>query len=543
MNILCLKNVCIKLAITWLAMVLSNNLCHAKIEKPLTLKSNLAKKSTLQDAPEQVRSWEEVCNQTKDAVFQIYSYISMPNFQEPFKSPERQLAVGSGFCVSPDGFILTNFHVIDLASVIIMYNPMFGREQLELSYVSGCPERDVALLKLTPASLEKLKQLLNSDEIPYLKCGNSDKLCEAQEIMTLGFPRGQEPIKSSLGIVSGREDTSIGECIQTTAPVNPGNSGGAFIDKAGNVVGICALKGRNTEGIGYLIPINNVLLMMNAFLEQPIVRCPYWGLKPHPTTEHMLKYLQCPHKGGIYISNVKAESIGKLLGIQKGDILHQIDGIQIDRYGYLESPWTKRKITLIAYLNRLAFGETVSCTIFRNGEDITFKHVMTPRQRNAIDYIYPWIEAMPEYEIIGGLVVGQLTLNYLHLMKEVSQSRDRLGLNLLSMMKYMKKDNQLEPRVCITSILPDSQAHKAESISSTDLILSTVNGIPVKTLADFKEAVMASAGKEYLVIQTEGGSLVTLSIKNIIEQEPILADRHRYKISNLITILEQKALF
>ncbi len=524
-------------------MVLSNNLCHAKIEKPLTLKSNLAKKSTLQDAPEQVRSWEEVCNQTKDAVFQIYSYISMPNFQEPFKSPERQLAVGSGFCVSPDGFILTNFHVIDLASVIIMYNPMFGREQLELSYVSGCPERDVALLKLTPASLEKLKQLLNSDEIPYLKCGNSDKLCEAQEIMTLGFPRGQEPIKSSLGIVSGREDTSIGECIQTTAPVNPGNSGGAFIDKAGNVVGICALKGRNTEGIGYLIPINNVLLMMNAFLEQPIVRCPYWGLKPHPTTEHMLKYLQCPHKGGIYISNVKAESIGKLLGIQKGDILHQIDGIQIDRYGYLESPWTKRKITLIAYLNRLAFGETVSCTIFRNGEDITFKHVMTPRQRNAIDYIYPWIEAMPEYEIIGGLVVGQLTLNYLHLMKEVSQSRDRLGLNLLSMMKYMKKDNQLEPRVCITSILPDSQAHKAESISSTDLILSTVNGIPVKTLADFKEAVMASAGKEYLVIQTEGGSLVTLSIKNIIEQEPILADRHRYKISNLITILEQKALF
>lgn len=541
MNIFRLKNLCRAFVI----VALTSCVCDAKIEKQL--KSHGEKKISAQDISREDlknnKSWEEICKQSKDAVFQIYSYVSIPNFREPFKSPDRQLSAGSGFCISPDGLVLTNFHVINLASVIIMHHPALGREQFELSYVSGCPERDTALLKLTPDSLERLKTLLKKDEIPFLKCGDSDKLCEAQEIMTLGFPLGQENLKSAIGIVAGRENTSIGECIQTTAPVNPGNSGGVFLDRAGNVIGICSLKGIDTEGIAYLIPINSVILMMERFLQQPIIRCPYWGIESRPTTEQTLHYLQSPYKRGIYISKVKAGSVGESMGLQEGDLLHQIDGLDIDRHGYLESPWTMRKITIGTYLNRLAFGTTVYCTIFRNEEDFTFEYTITPREQNPIDFIYPWIETMPEYEIIGGFVVGQFTLNYLNLLRELSRRVGDSDIKSSSIMKYREKDNQLEPRVCITSILPDSQAHKTESFNASDVIISTVNGISVKTIADFREAVTASAGGKYLVIQTEEGSLVALSIKNIIEQEPILAARHHYKISNLVAYLEEKSNF
>lgn len=526
MNEFRLENIYRAFVIATLAFSLFNNHCDAKDVSVQETKAH--------------RSWEEVCKQSKDAVFQIYSYVSIPNFREPFKSPDRQLSAGSGFCMSPEGLVLTNFHVINLASVIIMYHPALGREQFELSYVSGCPERDTALLKLTPDSLERLKTLLKKDTIPFLKLGDSDKLCEGQEIVTLGFPLGQENLKISKGIVAGRENTHIGECIQTTTPVNSGNSGGVFLDKAGNVIGICSLKGVDTEGVAYLIPINSVMLMMETFFEQSIVRCPYWGIEIRPTTEQTLNYLQSPYNGGIYISNVKAGSIGELIGLQKGDLLYQIDGLDVDRHGYLESPWTNRKITVGTYLNRLAFGKTVCYTIFRNGDSFTFEYTITPRQSNPIDFIYPWIEAMPEYEIIGGFVVGQFTLNYLNILREMARRIGDSDLKSSSMMKYKEKDNQLEPRVCITSILPDSQAHKTESFNSSDLILSAVNGIPVKTLADFREAVAISAGGEYLVIQTEEGSLVALSTKNIIEQEPILAARHHYKISDLVTILAQK---
>ncbi|MBS1988258.1 trypsin-like peptidase domain-containing protein [Candidatus Dependentiae bacterium] len=541
MNEFCLNNVYRALVIIGLAF----GACEAKSEKLLNndLTKKFAPQQTALHQLKNAHSWEEICKQSKDAVFQIYSYVSIPNFREPFKSPDRQLSTGSGFCISPEGLILTNFHVINLASVIIMYHPALGREQFELSYVSGCPERDIALLRLTPESCERLKSHLKKDTIPYLECGDSDKLCEAQEIMTLGFPLGQENLKSALGIVAGRENTSIGECIQTTTPVNPGNSGGAFLDKAGNVIGICSLKGVDTEGVGYLIPINSVMLMMETFFEQPIVRCPYWGLEIQPTTEQTLRYLESPYNRGVYISNVKAGSIGELIGLQKGDLLHQIDGLDIDRHGYLESPWTMRKITLGTYLNRLAFKSTACCTIFRNGENFTFEYLVTPRQPNPIDYIHPWIEEMPEYEIIGGLVVGQFTLNYLYVAREMLRKMGGSELKASSMIKYKESDKQLEPRVCITSILPDSQAHKTESFNSADLIISTVNEIPIKTITDFREAVTASIGREYLVIQTEGGSLVALSIKNIIEQEPILAARHHYKISNLVKIFEEKSDF
>jgi serine protease Do len=191
-------------------------------------------------------SWAQISEQNKNAALQIFSYIKEPNHFVRYRTPDDGWGSGTGFIINQDGEILTNFHVVDKAVKIFVQHPK-SKERIEVKYVGGCPEQDIALLQLKPEDCIKIKTLLKSNDLPFLQMGNSDELVEAQKIMTLGYPQGKETIKSSCGDVSGRESTRIGECIQTTTPVNPGNSGGPFLNKFGQVVGICALKKAATE--------------------------------------------------------------------------------------------------------------------------------------------------------------------------------------------------------------------------------------------------------------------------------------------------------
>lgn len=510
-------------------------------EVPLQLKSALTQRKVSQiKSP---KNWQDVCLQSKNAVYQIISYVSLPDFEEPFKTPDRTMSLGSGFCISPDGYVLTNFHVIAFAHVIMIRLASLGQEIFEIEYVSGCPERDIALLKLTKESLDRLKNLLKVNEIPYLALGNSDEVKEAQEIMTIGYPLGQENFKSSIGIFSGRETTEVGECIQTTAPVNPGNSGGAFVDQKGNVIGICVLKERDAEGIGYLIPINSVTAMLSAFFQYPIIRCQRLGIIIRPTNDETLEHLNLHNTEGVYLARIIKGSVAKKLGLKAGDLITEIDELPLDKHGYLESPWTHAKITIFNYLQRLPFGTNIKLKVFRDGNFHTFIHTIEPRQKNAIDYLYPWIEDVPDYEVIGGLVICQFSLNHLRNIEIMHANRGDLLHKSSIMAKYFKEEHQLEPRLCITTVLPDSEAHRSQVFDGSDLIIKTVNGHPVKTIKDLHDAIKTSQLNNrtvidgHLVIETEGGTLVALSKDKIVKQEKILSQRYHYKPSQLIEVL------
>ena len=179
---------------------------------------------------------------------------------------------GSGFFINEHGEILTNFHVIDQSIVTYIQIPSLGKDRFAVEFIGANPEKDFAKLRLTPEALEEIKQKLNVQTLPYLTLGDSDTLSEAQEIMALGYPLGAENLKVSIGRFAGRESTDIGECIQTTTPINLGNSGGPFLDYSGNVVGIATLKSTavDIEGIAYLIPINNITVMMAQLNNQNI---------------------------------------------------------------------------------------------------------------------------------------------------------------------------------------------------------------------------------------------------------------------------------
>ncbi len=253
-----------------------------------------------------VLAWTEIFQRSKNSVVQIFTYTNGYNVLEPYKSPEQGHCRGTGFIISSDGYILTNFHVVNQAVALFVQLPEFGREQFDVEYVGAIPSYDIALLKFSDKSLQDITERLASKELPYLTLGNSDNVTEAQRVMAIGYPLGEQNIKIAVGEIAGREATPVGECMQTTAPINGGNSGGPFFNEYGEVIGICVMKAvaKDIEGVAYVIPIDRAKTILEELFKARIVHSPYWGLSISPTTEDTLRFLQCPVEGGIYVEKV-----------------------------------------------------------------------------------------------------------------------------------------------------------------------------------------------------------------------------------------------
>jgi serine protease Do len=183
--------------------------------------------------------------------------------------------------------------------------------------------------------------------------------------MTLGFPLGQENIKSSIGIVAGREDTPVGECIQTTAPVNPGNSGGPLINLQGEVIGINTAITSTTGGnigIGFAIPINLAKNIIEELKTKGKITRGYLGVYLEDLTEDMKEALNLASLEGVLINEVIANSPAAKAGIKEGDVIIEFDG---------------KKVTDVESFRLLVAstppGQTVKLRLVRNGKEIDLK--------------------------------------------------------------------------------------------------------------------------------------------------------------------------
>lgn len=492
-------------------------------------------------------AWENICESSKNAVIQILTFAKSPNILEPFRSPDRPRWTGSGFFIQPDGYeegyILSNFHVVEEKELCFMQLPALSKERFLLDVIGCCPEKDIALLKLSEKDCATIKQLLKLDKIPHLSLGNSDALVEGEDVMALGYPLGMENFKSSKGIVSGRESMRIGECIQTTAALNHGNSGGPVVDKTGTVIGIGTMgpDKSEAEGIAFLVPVNNVKLILNHLKAGKLLRMPFWEIEFHPTTTFQLSQLHTPTDGGVYVKKVFKHSLFDQAGVQQGDILYQVNGSLIDRFGSLDAPWGNGKIKLDDFLNRLELDSSATIVFYRNGERKESSIVVKERMAFEIERFYPTYEDLPPYEVIGGMVVSELSINHLKEFLQNAGGRfDPSAEDVAIFVRYSALDKRHEHRLIISSVLPDSPSDKTRCFDHTlDRIISKVNGTPVTTIEEFRTAVRTSVGKDSLVICTEGGTTIELSVADIVLIEELLRERNEfYPRSKLINELE-----
>lgn len=471
------------------------------------------------------KTWLDIQKDVKDTVVQVYSQTSETNLFEPYKTPDQGEGCGSGFFINEKGDIITNYHVVAQSICTQIQIPSFGMERFDCDIIGVSPERDIALLKLKKDAQEKIEKKLT--KIPHLTLGDSDQILRSQEVLALGYPLGQVRLKSTLGIVSGRERIKYFGYIQITAPLNPGNSGGPALNSEGEVIGINSRGVLEAQNIGYIIPINEVRHALLDLYKVKLLRKPTLGCLFTPATPDLVKFLGNPPEGGGYIAKVFENTLLEDIGVEEGDMLYEVNGYKIDIYGDVNVPWSEDKISFFELLNRFKLGDELNLVIYRHGKRKIFSFKLSHKKLPPVRQIYPEFEPeTTDYEIIGGMVIMQLSLN--HVGAFVSRSPE--------LVRYFRPEAQHEPAIAITHVLPNSQTYQTRLLVPGEII-DEVNGVHVKTLAEFREAVKKSKTSRFLTIQTTNNLYAALSIDKIIKEEDQLAGRFFFKKSKLISLL------
>lgn len=453
---------------------------------------------------------------------QVFAHVTEFNWLEPYKTPNQGSGAGSGFFINNDGDIISNYHVVAQASSVEVQIPSFGLERFDVEIIGVCPERDIALLTLTKESREKI--LAKNNVISFLKLGDSDSVLRSQEVLALGYPLGQSRLKSTLGIVSGRERMGSSGYIQITAPINPGNSGGPALDTNGAVIGINSCGVIEAQNVGYIIPINEVKSALQDLYKVKLLRKPTLGCLFTAANPEMVQYLSNPSDGGWYIAKVFKGTLLESVGIQEGDMLCEINGHRVDLYGDIDVPWSEDKASLFEFLNRMTVGDTIKFVVYRKGQRKEFTFSFEHKYLPPVRMIYPEFE--PEatrYELIGGMVVMQLSLNHVSLL--ISRAPD--------LVRYGKIDLQHESSLIITHVLPNSQAFKTRVLRPGESI-EEVNGEKVRTLDEFRDAVLKSKKSRYITLRTDDSLYAVMSVDKILREEDILASRYFFNKSKLL---------
>lgn len=265
---------------------------------------------------------------------------------------------GSGVIISPDGYIVTNNHVVQDASKIEI--TLNNNKTYEAQVVGTDPATDVALVKIDAAGL------------PTIEFADSDRLRVGEWVLAIGSPLGEQ-LRSTItaGIVSakGRSmpnytgEFKIESFIQTDAAVNPGNSGGALVNKAGQLVGINTAIVSQTgsyTGYSFAVPSNIVHKIVSDLIDFGSVKRAKLGVVMSPVTEKVASEMKLSSLDGVYINEVVSGSAADKAGIKQGDVLIKLDSTVI-----------KGTSALQVKVNSFRPGDHTEAVVIRDGKTLT----------------------------------------------------------------------------------------------------------------------------------------------------------------------------
>lgn len=482
------------------------------------------------------QKWSALQSQLQNAVLQVFSQITEFNWIEPYKTPSQSEASGSAFFINEEGDIITNAHVVNQAISVMVQIPSVGKRRFSVDIIGVSPERDLALLRMRDDDLKELKQLLGVKKLPYLNMGDSDAVQRGDKIMALGFPLGQQGLKSTTGVVSGREHLPMaGYFIQISAPINPGNSGGPSIDHTGRTIGVNTAGIPGAQNVGYIIPSNEVLLFLNqletikANGKVKLLRRPFLGVFFNTANDNLRAYLKNPAPGGLYVVDVYKGGPFDEAGIQGGDMIYSIDSYPLDMHGEMSVPWSKEdRISIVDYVARLKLGHEVKLVFYRNGKKMASTFTLT-RTEPPIRRMFPGLEKI-DYEVLGGFVFMPITANHVMLLAKFAPQ----------IMQYADPKKQIEPALLITHVMLNSPASRLRSIGAGGII-SDVNGKKVHTLDEFRNAVLESTKSGYLTIKTTDNQFAAIPLKEILSDEEQLSRTYFFPVSDLFKELKRVA--
>lgn len=472
-------------------------------------------------------SWLHIEDLIHHAVVHVFAQIVQFNWLEPYKTDVEYEKRGTGFFIDEQGDIVTTAHVVDEAKRVWVQIPFLGWQSIAVEVIRFCPDRDIALLRIIEPERERiLKQV---KQIAYLALGNSDDVRHTDKVLVMGYPLGQYHVKSTTGIISGREFIEGTTFLQITAPVNPGNSGGPVLNVYGQVIGIAVASVVEAANVGYAIPIDELIRLLEDMTTTPLVRKQALGVRFNMVNDEAAHYLGNPIPAGAYVNAVFKNSLAERAGLQQGDMLYQCNGYPIDACLEMSVPWSQEKITLYDLIARFKIGDAVELELYRSGKKMVKKFTFEQSPLYPIRMKYPDYELV-DYEIIAGIVFMELSENHLAFLLEEAPHLEW----------YMRIENKYDSVVIITYIFPGSVASQLRSLFPGD-ILKGVNGIEISTLADMRRALPISSEQKFLTLVTRNNNaLAVFNMEQVLSDEARLAKDYGYRVSSSVQKIRRK---
>lgn len=387
------------------------------------------------------------------------SLRSMPNMPRE----QRERGLGSGVIVSPEGYILTNNHVVDSASEVKV--TLADKREFKARVVGTDPKIDIAVLKI------------DASDLPSIVVGDSSKIQIGDYALAVGNPFGVGKTVT-MGIVSALGRSNLGieayeDFIQTDAPINPGNSGGALINDRGELIGInTAIISHGSEGnqgIGFAVPVNLARTVMDEILKTGKVTRAYLGVVPQDVTPAIAKAFGVKESAGALIGDVTADGPAQKSGLQKGDIVLQLNGKPVEDANQLRMN-----------ISMMRPGTTVNLKVFRNGADREFTVTLgeLPTEEAAVE---------------KGSGDSKSELSGISVQDVDARTARQLGVPSNA------------AGVVVTGINPSSAA--ADSDLRRGDVIQEVNHKPIRNTADFEAAMRNSKDQTLLLVNRQGNTL------------------------------------
>jgi Do/DeqQ family serine protease len=375
-------------------------------------------------------------------------------FEQKNQRRYKRSSLGSGVIIDGKrGYILTNEHVVARSAKITVV--LRDEREFEAELVGAAPDFDLAVLLIK-----------SEDPLPAIQMGNSEDLMIGETVIAIGNPFGFSHTVTS-GVISAlnrsiqAENRTYRDFIQTDASINPGNSGGPLLNINGELIGINTAIYSKAQGIGFAIPINKARRVVEDLIKYGEIHIPWLGLVVQDVDEKLSQYLKIPQGDGVLVSDVTADSPAEEAGLKPGDVVTKIG---------------KRRVTseetYQAGVADFAAGDTIPLITWRGGNSLSFKvHSRT----------FP--EALAEdlgYKSFGVRVMG------------------------ISSSARLKYQIAAEDGVMMTDVRPGCYLDRIGARPGD--VIRRINEVGVKTLDDFKRAVIKYRQKKTAALLIQRGN-------------------------------------
>lgn len=332
------------------------------------------------------------------------------NMLRQYRTPE-QMGSGSGVVISPDGYIVTNNHVVSGADVVtVTFN---DRNSVQAKVIGTDPSTDLAVIKI------------DQQNLPFMEFGNSDDVHLGEWVLAVGYPLSLDATVTagivsakgrSIGINSTKSRSAIESFIQTDAAVNPGNSGGPLVNTTGQLIGINSAIASMTgsyAGYSYAIPANIVKKATADIIQYGTVQRGYLGIEPRDyknASAAEIKQYNLMETEGVYVANVSPKGGALSAGIQKGDFIVAVNNIPVSTIPQLNEQ-----------VSRYKPGDHVNVTYLRSGKkvvtDVELKNINgnteVVKEKTATPLMGAILREMNEgekkkFDTKGGVVVSDV---------------------------------------------------------------------------------------------------------------------------------------